>query len=50
MVRSFPLAPTQGRADLARLRRTSEAEIARTSPPELRDIKIESGGIAVRCS
>jgi len=33
-----PLAPTQGRADLARLRRTSEAEIARTSPPELRDI------------
>jgi uncharacterized protein (DUF4415 family) len=33
-----PLAPTQGRADLARLRRTSEVEIARTSPPELRDI------------
>jgi uncharacterized protein (DUF4415 family) len=28
--------PTKGRADLARLRRTSEAEIARTSPPELR--------------
>ena len=28
--------PTKGRADLARLRRLSEAEIARTSPPELR--------------
>ena len=28
--------PTKGRADLARLRRTSEAEITRTSPPELR--------------
>jgi uncharacterized protein (DUF4415 family) len=27
---------TKGRADLARLRRTSDAEIARTSPPELR--------------
>lgn len=29
---------TQGRADLARLRRLSEAEIARTSPPELREL------------
>jgi uncharacterized protein (DUF4415 family) len=29
-------APTKGRADLARLRRISDAEIARTSPPELR--------------
>jgi uncharacterized protein (DUF4415 family) len=28
--------PTTGRADLARLRRTTDAEIARTSPPELR--------------
>lgn len=28
--------PTKGRADLARLRRTSDAEIARTTPPELR--------------
>lgn len=28
--------PTKGRADLARLRRTSDAEIARTAPPELR--------------
>ena len=27
---------TKGRADLARLRRTSDAEIARTSPAELR--------------
>lgn len=30
--------PTQGRADLVRLRRTSDAEIARTTPAELRDI------------
>jgi uncharacterized protein (DUF4415 family) len=29
---------TQGRADLARLRRLSDAEIARTSPAELRDL------------
>ncbi len=28
--------PTKGRADLARLRRTSDAEIARTSPQGLR--------------
>lgn len=27
--------PSRGRADLARLRRVSETEIARTSPPEL---------------
>lgn len=31
-------APTQGRADLARLRRLSDAEIARTAPAELRDL------------
>jgi len=30
-------SPTQGRADLARLRRLSDAEITRTSPAELRD-------------
>ena len=30
--------PTQGRANLARLRRVSDAEIARTSPTELRAI------------
>jgi uncharacterized protein (DUF4415 family) len=30
--------PSRGRADLARLRRMSEAEIARTSPPELADL------------
>lgn len=30
--------PTQGRADLARLRRLSDAEIARTAPAELRDL------------
>lgn len=30
--------PSRGRADLARLRRMSEAEIARTAPPELRDL------------
>ncbi len=31
-------SPTEGRVDLARLRRTTEAEIARTAPSELRDI------------
>ena len=30
--------PTKGRADLARLRRVTEAEIRRTSPVELRDL------------
>ncbi len=30
--------PTRGRADLSRLRRMTEAEIARTSPPALRDL------------
>ena len=30
--------PTKGRADLARLRRMTDAEIMRTSPPELRDL------------
>ncbi|HYW32597.1 MAG TPA: BrnA antitoxin family protein, partial [Gemmatimonas sp.] len=30
--------PTKGRADLARLRRASEAEITRTSPPELQSL------------
>ena len=34
--RATAKVPTKGRADLARLRRTSEAEIARTSPSELR--------------
>jgi len=30
--------PARGRADLARLRRTSERSVERTSPPELRDL------------
>ena len=30
--------PTKGRADLARLRRMTDREIDRTSPPELRDL------------
>ena len=30
--------PTRGRADLSRLRRVTEAEITRTSPPALRDL------------
>src|SRR5665647_3614716 len=30
--------PTRGRADLARLRRMTDREIARTSPPELRNL------------
>ncbi len=33
-----PKVPTHGRADLARLRRVSDAEIARTAPEELRDL------------
>lgn len=33
--------PSRGRADLARLRRVREAEIARTSPPELADLPPE---------
>jgi uncharacterized protein (DUF4415 family) len=32
------VTPTQGRADLARLRRLADAEIARTAPAELRDL------------
>ncbi len=31
-------APSVGRADLARLRRMTDAEIERTSPPELRNL------------
>ena len=31
-------APSQGQANLARLRRVTDAEIARTSPEELRDL------------
>ena len=31
-------SPTKGRADLARLRRVTDTEIERTSPPELRDV------------
>ena len=34
-------APSRGRADLARLRRASEAEITRTAPPELPDLGAE---------
>lgn len=30
--------PTRGRADLSRLRRVTDAEIRRTSPPELSDL------------
>ena len=33
-----PTTPTKGRADLARLRRVTEREINRTSPPELRNL------------
>ena len=31
-------APTQGRANLAKLRRITEAELQRSSPPELREL------------
>jgi uncharacterized protein (DUF4415 family) len=33
-----PKVPSQGRAQLARLRRISDAEIARTAPAELREL------------
>ena len=33
-----PKVPSRGRANLARLRRVSDAEIARTAPEELRDL------------
>ena len=33
-----PTPPSRGRANLASLRRTTEAHIAHTSPPELRDL------------
>lgn len=33
-----PSRPTKGRADLARLRRMTDAEIEATSPPELRSL------------
>jgi uncharacterized protein (DUF4415 family) len=31
-------APTQGRVNLAKLRRVTEADLQRSSPPELRDL------------
>ena len=33
-----PEQPSKGRADLARLRRMTDAEIERTSPPELKNL------------
>ena len=39
--------PSRGRADPARLRRVSEAEIARTAPPELRDLPDDFWAAAV---
>jgi len=33
--------PSRGRADLSRLRRVADAEIRRTSPPELSDLPAE---------
>ena len=33
-----PSRPTKGRADLARLRRMTDAEVEATSPPELRNL------------
>ena len=35
---SEPHRPSRGRADLSRLRRVTDAEIRRTSPPELSDL------------
>ncbi len=34
----LPKPPRQGRANLAKLRRVTDAEIARTAPDELRDL------------
>ena len=36
--KSTPRTPSQGRANLARLRRVTDAEIARTAPEELRNL------------
>ena len=38
---SRPSAPSQGRANLAALRRVSDRDIARTAPEELRDLPPE---------
>ena len=39
--------PSRGRANLALLRRVSDAEIARTSPPELAGLPVDFWGGAV---
>lgn len=44
---SEPATPSRGRADLARLRRMSETEIRRTSPPELADLPSDFWAAAV---
>jgi uncharacterized protein (DUF4415 family) len=36
--RTSPKVPSRGRANLARLRRATDAQIARTAPDELRDL------------
>ena len=38
MTKPISKKPSRGRANLARLRRVSEAELTRTSPPELADL------------
>ena len=38
MTRRLPKKPSRGRADYARMDRMTEAEIMRTSPPELADL------------
>lgn len=42
-----PSAPRQGRADLARLRRMTDAEIARSAPDELLDLPADFWDAAV---
>ena len=37
-LRADPLEPSRGRVDPGRIRATSEAEIAASSPPELQDL------------
>jgi len=46
-VSASPATPSRGRADLARLRGVSEAEIRRTSPPELAELPPDFWAAAV---
>jgi uncharacterized protein (DUF4415 family) len=45
--KASPKVPSHGRANLARLRRVTDAEIARTAPEELRDLPADFWNEAV---